>query len=162
MPLIKNGQIIADRWVRVEDDADLPASGDILVSFERFKDGTAAFTAREGRTGVVLSNDTEPEELKPHLKDIDLVALTFPAFTDGRAYSQARQIRTQLGFKGELRAIGNVLADQAAFMIRVGFDAFEVDESQSVDVWNSAKRSMSVAYQRGYEGEQLTRGSTPA
>ena len=65
------------------------------------------------------------------------------------------------GFEGELRAIGNVLADQAAFLCRVGFDSFEVDSSQSIDVWNKALASMTVAYQRGYDGEQTTRTSKP-
>ena len=82
----------------------------------------------------------DPDEIAAHLDDLDLIALDFPAFTDGRAYSQARQLRTKLGYTGELRATGNVLADQAGFLIQVGFDTFEVVSDQSLDVWNKSRQ----------------------
>ena len=157
MPLIKDGQIIEDSWVMLDDEAELPLQGDVILSLERLKSEADAIKARSGRTGVSLENSVDEEEVEAFLPLLDLIALNFPAFTDGRAYSQARQLRTKLGFTGELRATGNVLADQAAFLYRVGFDAFEVDASQSIDVWNKAVRSISVAYQRGYDGEQATR-----
>jgi uncharacterized protein (DUF934 family) len=162
MPLIKDGQIVEDAWRVLEDGEALPESGDVIVPLERLKDEADAIRARSGRTGVALANTDEPDEVQPYLADLDVIALHFPAFTDGRAYSQARQLRTSLGYKGELRATGNVLADQAAFLARVGFDSFEVDSTQSIDVWNQALRSMSVAYQRGYDGDQTTRYQAPS
>jgi uncharacterized protein (DUF934 family) len=162
MPLIKDGQIVDDGWVFLSDEAELPSRGDVIVSLERLKKETDAIQARTGRTGVALDNSIDEGEVEVYLPHLDLIALTFPAFTDGRAYSQARQLRTKYGFEGELRATGNVLADQAAFLHRVGFDSFEVDAAQSLDVWNKAVRSMSVAYQRGYDGEQATRNSYPS
>lgn len=157
MPLIKDGKIVEDRWVRLEDDADLPDDGDVIISLEQLENAGEAIKARTGCTGLALENSVEPDDIAGHLPDLDLIALDFPAFTDGRAYSQARQLRTKLGFKGELRATGNVLADQAGFMHRVGFDAFEVPSGFSLDVWNKAARSMTVAYQRGYGGDLGTR-----
>lgn len=157
MPLIRDGQIIEDAWTRLGDEDALPESGDVIVSFERFQSEREALKARNGRSGVALDNDVEPEDIAELLPKVDLIALTFPAFTDGRAYSQARQLRIQLGYEGELRATGVVLADQAAFLKRVGFDTFETQSSQPVEVWNRAARSMSVAYQRGYGGDQATR-----
>ena len=157
MPLIEDGQIVEDKWVTLDDGAELPADGDVIVSLERLKNEADAIKARSGRTGVALDNSIDEGEIEAYLPHLDLIALTFPAFTDGRAYSQARQLRTKYGYRQELRATGNVLADQAAFLRRVGFDSFEVDSTQSIDVWNKALRSMSVAYQRGYDGELATR-----
>jgi uncharacterized protein (DUF934 family) len=74
--------------------------------------------------------------------------LPFPAFVDGRAYSIARQIR-QLGYRGELRATGNVLPDQFQFMSQVGFNTFEVSERFPLEMWQAAAKQMSLAYQRG-------------
>ncbi len=161
MPLIRDGKIVEDIWVSLDDEAELPEQGDVILSLDRLKKEANAIQTRSGRTGVVLENDVDEEDVETYLPHIELIALTFPAFTDGRAYSQARQLRTKLGFEGELRATGNVLADQATFLCRVGFDSFEVDNDQSIDVWNKALRSMSVAYQRGYDGEQATRESGP-
>jgi uncharacterized protein (DUF934 family) len=82
------------------------------------------------------------------LPRLALIVLPFPAFTDGRAYSLARQIR-ETGFVGELRASGNVLPDQLQFMRQVGFDAFEVPDRFTPEVWLRSARQMSLAYQRG-------------
>lgn len=157
MPLIRDGQIVEDTWTHIDDESALPESGDVIVSLQRFQSEREALRARVGRTGVTLDNNVEPDEVAELLPEIDLIALTFPAFTDGRAYSQARQLRTHLGYEGELRATGTVLADQAAFLKRVGFDTFETESRQPIDVWNRAAQSMSVAYQRGYSGDQATR-----
>jgi uncharacterized protein (DUF934 family) len=162
MPLIKDGKIAEDGWVTLDDDAVIPAQGDVIISLERLKQEGASIKAREGRLGVALNNSTDESEIETYLPHIDLIALHFPAFTDGRAYSQARQLRTKHGFRGELRATGNVLADQAAFLARVGFDSFEIDAAQSIDVWNKAVGSMSVAYQRGYDGKQAIRDTEAA
>jgi len=157
MPLIRDGQIIEDTWTLVDDVEPLPASGDIIVSLDRFLNEGPVLLAREGRLGLVVDNAIDPDDIREFLQHVDLIALEFPAFTDGRAYSQAHQLRTHLGFKGELRATGAVLADQAAFLTRVGFDTFHTESNQPMDVWKSAAGSMSVAYQRGYGGPQATR-----
>ncbi len=153
MPLIKIGETVADTWVMLADDTPTPKSGDIILSFERFTlhgSVRACGVGRSGRLGVVLPNDVDPVDLEPVLDQLALVALAFPAFTDGRAYSQAVLIRDRLGFEGEIRATGHVLADQAAFMLRCGFDAFEIDDRASTETWQSAIGSMTGVYQRGY------------
>ncbi len=162
MPLIKNGQIADDTWQVLEDDAPLPEQGDVIVALERFLAEIDQIRTRSGRTGIAIENTVDPQEVTAHLDDLDLIALDFPAFTDGRAYSQARQLRTKQGYTGELRATGNVLADQAGFLLQVGFDAFEVAADQSLDVWNKAANSMALAYQRGYGGTQKTRDKLQA
>ena len=157
MPIISNGETVNDPWVMLDDDAALPAEGDVILSLERLKAEQGAIAGRKGRTGVVLPNAADMADLDALPGSLSLVVLEFPAFTDGRAYSQARQLRTKLGYRGELRASGDVLADQAAFMVGVGFDSFEIAPDQSLDVWTRASRSMSLAYQRGYEGGAATR-----
>lgn len=157
MPLIKDGRFIEDGWVQIEGDATLPGDRDVILPLDRLKAEGAAIAARNGRTGVALPNDADPDEIAPFLASLDLVVLTFPAFTDGRAYSQARLLRTKLGFTKELRATGDVLADQAAFMQQVGFDTFEVSGNQPLETWLEALETMSLTYQRGYAGGARTR-----
>ena len=81
---------------------------------------------RDARVGVLWPNDRKVAELAPWLDQLALIALVFPKFRDGRAYSQARLLRERYGFRGELRATGDVLRDQFQFLLRAGFDAFEV------------------------------------
>lgn len=154
MPLIRNGEIVEDTWARLDDEAALPGDGDIILSLDRLMAERDRVVGRNGRTGVTLPNDAEPEAIADLLAHLDLVALDFPKFTDGRAYSQARLLRSHLGYEGELRATGQVLADQAAFMVRVGFDSFETDGAQSLETWRKALSAMSLAYQRGYGGSE--------
>ncbi len=150
MPLLKDGHIIDDSWTFIIDDSDLPEHGDIVVSFERLQNSFEILKNRDGRIGVHLDNDANASELAPFIAKLGLIALHFPAFTDGRAYSQARIITTQLNYTAELRATGNVLVDQGVFMSRCGFDAFEIDDRQPAHLWSSIANMMSLAYQRGY------------
>jgi uncharacterized protein (DUF934 family) len=148
MPLIKNDRFIDDPWVHVALDEELPASGDIVVPYARYLKEWEALTKHDGRLGVVFTNIDRVEALTLFLPRLALIVLPFPAFTDGRAYSLARQIR-ETGFVGELRASGNVLPDQLQFMRQVGFDAFEVTDRFTPEVWLRSSRQMSLAYQRG-------------
>lgn len=79
-----------------------------------------------------LDNDTDVHLLEPWLDQIDLIALQFPKFTDGRAYSQAVELRARLKWRGELRAIGDVLRDQLTHMHRCGFNSFAVREDKDI------------------------------
>jgi len=150
MSLLKDGQIIEDSWIFIDDDSDIPVHGNIVVSFARLKNSIETLDACSGNLGVRLDNDADAHALAPYIKKLTLIALHFPAFTDGRAYSQARIITTQLNFTGELRATGNVLVDQAVFMSRCGFDAFEIDDRHPASHWTRIANAMSLAYQQGY------------
>ncbi len=150
MPLLKDGRTVEDHWHFIGDDDDIPVQGDIVVSFERLKNSLEILVMRKGYLGVRLDNNEDAHDLAPYINNLALIALEFPAFTDGRAYSQARLITTQLNFTGELRATGNVLADQGVFMSRCGFDAFEIDEHQPPHLWDRLANAMSLAYQKGY------------
>lgn len=159
MVLVRNGDIADDSWEVLQDDDPLPATGDVIVCLARLKRDADALMDRTGRVGVELANTYDAQELAAHIALLDLVVLDFPAFTDGRAYSQARVIRTELGFRGELRATGDVLPDQAQFMARVGFDSFEIGEERPLETWRRVSRAISHSYQINYSLSGLKRRS---
>ncbi|NWG23767.1 MAG: DUF934 domain-containing protein [Pseudorhodoplanes sp.] len=154
MLLNKAGKIVGDAFVRVAEDAVLPESVAVLVSAARFMSGADAILRREAPTGVAWPNTRNVEELAPYLDRLALVTLDFPKFRDGRAYSQARILRERLGFRGELRATGDVLRDQFLFLIRSGFDAFEVRKEVDALAFAEAVTRYSVFYQPAADGRQ--------
>ena len=91
-------------------------------------------------------------EIAGELADFDLVALEFPKFADGRAYSTARLLRERHGFAGELRAVGNVLRDQFVFLHRCGFDAYQVADARAAEAWLEALGEIQVWYQPTADG----------
>ena len=87
MPLVKGGNITDDTFVAVADDAALPEAGDVLVSATRYLQDPDSFAKRTGKTGVTWPNNRDLDDLVPHLERLAVVALAFPSFRDGRAYS---------------------------------------------------------------------------
>jgi len=151
MPLIRNSQVIADRFARVSDDAPIPAEGVVLISAQRFLANADELSAR-GEVGVIWPNNRDIDELSPYLSKLAMVALVFPAFKDGRAYSQARILRERLKYRGELRATGQVLRDQFLFMQRAGFDTFEVRKESDAKAFADTIKRYSVFYQPTGDG----------
>jgi uncharacterized protein (DUF934 family) len=152
MPLVKNGKIATDIFAHVADDAELPADGAVLISAARFLENPEAVSRRLGKTGVIWPNSRDLDDLVPYLDRLAVVALVFPSFRDGRAYSQARLLRERHGFKGELRATGQVLRDQFLFMLRAGFDAFEVKKDADAEAFTNTAKRYSVFYQPTGDG----------
>ncbi|MFP6655326.1 MAG: DUF934 domain-containing protein [Myxococcota bacterium] len=144
--------IVEDRFLRVEDDADLPEAGDVLVSLERFTSEKEALIARPGALGVLLRPEQPVGELAKDLDKIALIALDFPVFSDGRAYSSARLLRERYGYQGQLRAVGDVLCEQIDFMLRSGFDAFEMASEKAVEEFARVEREIKVVYQATGDG----------
>ena len=147
MPLVKHGKITNDALVHVADDAEIPGDGAILITAARFLEDAEGLSRRVGRTGVIWPNNRDVDDLVPYLDRLAVIALVFPTFRDGRAYSQARLLRERHGFKGELRATGQVLRDQFLFLARAGFDAFEVSKDADVPAFAAAMTRYSVFYQ---------------
>ena len=152
MPLFRESGIVADVWSRLADDQPVPADGPLVVGFARWREARAALLARRGPVGVALANIDPVETLSSDIARLDLIALHFPKFNDGRAYSQARLLRGRLGYGGELRATGNVLRDQLPFMVRCGFDCFESDQKGFADALAGARTLFSVVYQPAEDG----------
>jgi uncharacterized protein (DUF934 family) len=152
MPLVKNGKVAADIFVHVPDGAELPEEAAVLVSAARFLEDAQALLARTGKLGVVWPNNRDVDDLVPFLGRLAVVALVFPSFRDGRAYSQARLLRERHGYDGELRATGQVLRDQFVFMLRAGFDAFEAKKERDADAFALTAKRYSVFYQPTGDG----------
>jgi uncharacterized protein (DUF934 family) len=102
--------------------------------------------------GVRLKSDEAAEALAYDLPRIAVVALEFPRFRDGRPYSNARVLRERYGFEGEIRAVGDVLREQAQFMLRCGFDAFEPADGSGAQQWQAATQRFRHIYQRAADG----------
>jgi len=162
MQLIKGGRIVADDFARVADDAPVPDGVPVIVSAARFLAEADTFVRRDAPTGVIWPNDRRVAELAPYLDRLALVALVFPIFRDGRAFSQARLIRERYGFRGELRATGQVLRDQFLFMLRAGFDTFEVSKDADAAAFAQATRRYSVFYQPTGDGRATARANRVA
>ena len=152
MPLYRESGVVDDPWQKLDDDAPVPADGLVLVSFARWREARAALLARRGPVGVALGNTDPVEALASDVSRFDLITLHFPKFSDGRAYSQARLLHERLGYQGELRATGNVLQDQALFMLRCGFDSFESEQRGFGEALARARTLFSVVYQPTEDG----------
>jgi uncharacterized protein (DUF934 family) len=124
------GRFHPDEWVHFTPDAALLA-GDypLLVPLKDFLAEPDRFLAHEGRLGIEVAAGEAVDVLVEHLPRLSLIALSFPKFSDGRAYSKARLLRERLGFSGELRAVGDVLADQIPLMRRCGITSFAVSHA---------------------------------
>jgi uncharacterized protein (DUF934 family) len=152
MPLVKAGKIVEDQYVRVEDDTPLPDGVSVLLTAARFLADARDLVGRDAPVGVIWPNDRRVAELAPFVDRLALIALVFPKFKDGRAYSQARLLRERYGFRGELRATGEVLRDQFQFLLRSGFDAFEVKKPADAAAFAQAAARFSVFYQPSADG----------
>ena len=152
MPLVKNARITTDLFVHVADGAELPGDGAVLITAARFLEDPEAILKRAGKTGVIWPNNRAVDDLVLYLDRLAAVALVFPTFRDGRAYSQARLLRERHGYDGELRATGQVLRDQFVFMSRAGFDAFEVKKDADAEAFAETMKRYSVFYQPTGDG----------
>ena len=152
MPLVKNARTTTDLFVQIADGAELPGDGAILVPAARFLEDPEAVLKHAGKVGVVWPNNRDLDDLVPYLDRLAAVALVFPSFRDGRAYSQARLLRERHGYDGEMRATGQVLRDQFVFMSRAGFDAFEVKKDADADAFAETMKRYSVFYQPTGDG----------
>lgn len=153
MSLIKNNAFVENTFARVADDGALP-EGAIVVSFKRWQSERETLSARNAPLGVRLTSDQSPEALGDDVHHFALIELEFPKFRDGRGYSWARLLRQRLGYKGEIRAVGDVLRDQWLYMSRVGVDAFEVRPGTRIEDFHAAMAEQTVFYQRA--ADQIT------
>lgn len=154
--LIRNGAVTADPFIAVADDAPLP-DGPVLVSLKRLRADRDGLLARNTPIGVRLASDQSPESLGPDLDRLALVVLEFPKFRDGRPFSWARALRTRLKYTGEIRARGDFLYDQIAFLVRVGVNAFELPPAITPELFARALGEMRYVYQPSADGKKTIR-----
>ena len=148
MLLDKTGALRADTWRHLGDEESAADGQAATISFRRWQAEHERWLDRSAPLGLRLPNDVAPATIASAIDRLALIVLSFPRFVDGRAYSQARLLRGRFGFRGELRAGGNVLRDQLLFMARCGFDSFEIDaERARAEDWSKAFREFDLFYQ---------------
>ncbi|QGZ60847.1 DUF934 domain-containing protein [Paraburkholderia acidisoli] len=158
--IIRKRAIVEDTWhvVRAAEDGSLPEldalpAGKVLVPLALWQVHRDALVASRAKAelGVWLAPDSEPAELAADFEKLALIGIDFPVFRDGRGYSSARLLRERFGYKGELRAIGDVLRDQLRFYERCGFDSYAVRADKDLDDALKAFTEFTVQYQGAYD-----------
>lgn len=152
--IIHDQRVVEDHWQHLADDAPLPAAGDITVSLARWQQEADALKARAAKVGVRVPNTLDIEEVASNIIDIPLLCLEFPAFGDGRAFTQARLLRERLGYRGELRAMGDVARDQLFYMQRCGFDSYEPRADKDIGEALKAFTEITLTYQGAADTKQ--------
>lgn len=152
--IIRNGEVVSDGWQVLRPGAeaplaDLPA-GPVLVPLATWLERHAELNAR-GQVSVWLAGTDDPAQLAPWLSQLPLLAVDFPRFTDGRGFSLAYLLRSRFGYRGELRAIGDVLPDQLFYLRRVGFDAFAVRADKDIRKALQVLQPFSDSYQGSWD-----------
>ena len=149
--IIRDREVIADDWQLVPAFAEGAAAhlpdGKLIVPLNVWLAQTDALTERKLPIGVWLDSNQDAAEIVNAVSNFAVVAVNFPKFADGRGYSIATLLRSRYGYKGELRAIGDVLRDQLFYMQRVGFNAFAVRADKDIHDALKALKDFSVAYQ---------------
>ncbi len=147
MALVIGGKLATDPFVRIAAGKAVPANGAVLVTVATWTAQADTLAQRSDPVGVFLSSDESPEALADAVDKLQLIALDFPTFRDGRAYSYARLLRERYGYAGELRAVGDVQLEQLHYMERTGFNAFEIDSDDPERDLEIANRDFSTWYQ---------------
>jgi uncharacterized protein (DUF934 family) len=142
-----------DRWTHAEN-GDPSRLSSAIVAWEAWESARAVRAAGQ-ELGVLVPNTVSAAALRPFLAELGLIAVAFPAFSDGRGFSFARLLRAA-GYRGTLRASGPLIADQFAYALDCGFDEIELPEASAIrqppEQWLAAARAVSRGYQRGYAG----------
>ncbi len=138
---------IDDRFTFVADDEAIPA-GDVIVSLSRFQAEGETLASATRLVGVRLEPDQTIEDLAYDLPRIPVIELRFAKFRDGRPYTAARLLRERFGYAAEVRAVGDVLREQAQFMVRCGFDAFVPADGSTAAQWGASADRFRHVYQR--------------
>ena len=150
--------LVSDDWQHLDAEQDLPQQGQVILPYARWQQDKAAASKRPNlRLAVALDNTQDVEALDADVLDLPMIALDFPVFGDGRAFSQARLLRERLGYKGQIRATGDVHSDQLLYMARCGFDAFALAEATPLPRIEQALAEFSVAYQATASGPEMRR-----
>jgi uncharacterized protein (DUF934 family) len=151
--LIKNRALSNADWV-VAGSEGAAAAKQLLLPLADYLKAMNAGEPTGVRAVLLKPENVDLAPLVPHLAKLPLVAVHFGSTGEGRGYTQARLLRERHGFKGELRAVGAVRADQIFFLARCGFDAFELADGEDVATAIAQLDRFTVAYQAS--GSELT------
>lgn len=158
--LFIDGTVAEDEWVSVEGEQPIPTGEDVIVSLAYFKSNEPALVNRNsGKLGVHLDTLDELDDIAPYLDSLSLVSLDFPSFANGTSYSKSHLLREKFGFKGEIRAVGDIRIDQVAFFKRCGVDSLVVTHQPTIDAMQSGRDpSIRQFYQPALNDSPSTNG----
>ncbi len=154
--LIKNQSLQSDEWTintEAESINDLNAEEKTLVSLAFWAANKDQLTGKPG-LGLFLNSDDEVENIGEGLAGLEVIAINFPKFGDGRGYTAARLLRERYGYTGEIRAVGDVLQDQLFYMSRCGFDAFIVRSDRDAEQAINGLKAFTEVYQDAADQRQ--------
>ena len=143
--MLRNAEIVVDEW-RYVAEATADAAAPLILSLAQWQLEPDTWLARGTPLGLVLLPEDRVEQIAADLGRFSLIAAQFSGPGEGRGYTQARQLREQWAFTGELRATGYVRRDQLFFMARCGFSSFELPDAELQD-GRAAFSTFSAAYQ---------------
>ena len=126
---------VENGWTTLQPDAPLPAQGRVVVPLVRLLAETPAVLALEGGIGVLIGPDEHVEPILPWLSKLELVAIGFPKFRDGRGFTHIRALCEHFGWQGEIRACGHVLPDQFLSLVRLGVSTIELPDRENPAIW---------------------------
>jgi uncharacterized protein (DUF934 family) len=148
-----DGKLMSDEWTFLADGEDGPETGNIVLPLHRYLAERETLLARnDGKLGVLIGAGEAIEDIAEDIQRFDLVAVAFPAFKDGRGYTTGRLARERYGFKGDLRAVGDVLPDQLFYMLRCGYSSFTLRAPNPEEDFARAAKTFSVSYQAAGDG----------
>lgn len=149
MPIISTGGLeVDDPWHFVADANQVSVQDFTVVQ----PDSLAAIVdlsddQQSNKVGVRLTAEDSLDDISAFVSHLGLIELVFPTFKDGRSFSTAVELRRKYGFNGDLRASGDILPDQALYLVRCGFSSVSVPEQFSVEQFKASLSAYSVAYQ---------------
>ncbi len=150
--LINKVSPIDNRWIILKvatglEDLQAVPGKNLIVPFKFWQQFNDELPGYSGAIAIWLDSDEQAGQIGDRLHELPLVALNFPVFSDGRSYSNARELRQRFAYNGEIRAFGDVLRDQLYYMSQCGFDTFDLRADQDVAICLQAFEDFATGYQ---------------
>lgn len=152
--MLSHGAVTEDNWTVLQMPVETIPQGNILLPLKYWLEQSAELDGQAGLVGVWLDSDEEVEALADDLAQLPVVALNFPKFVDGRGFSSARLLRDRYDYKGEIRAIGNVIQDQLFILQRCGFSQFCLADNVDLEAAAKSLSDFSDSYQTAADQDQ--------
>jgi len=161
MSLFKDGAFCADPWRRLAETEEVPQDGQVILTSDQWLSHQATLQSANSQLGLFIPAGILLAQLNIDFSRFSLIALDFPKYVDGRAYSMARQLRDGYKFTGELRATGDVLFDQLQLMMRCGFDSFEISDASTIKLLEAAHQAPMTHFYQPAIGREIPSGTRP-
>lgn len=150
--IIKDGQLVDDNWTMV-DEVGLFPEGKILISSSSWNEQQVQISKRYGEVGIWMTSEEQPEDIE-NVARIPVIAVLFENFMDGRGFSIARLLRERFDFQGEIRAVGSPIRDQLTYMVKCGFNAFDLADHYDPEEALTSLSDFSESYQTSVDQKE--------